>query len=91
MAEAIKEFEDEVKAKLRAEVEAEVRAEMTGTSVAEQTSEFGAIQKFFTFKYNASGGRVSTMDFLDELHELAETLRASGNQFVTFTLNVEAE
>jgi uncharacterized protein YerC len=95
IAEAVEEFKREMKAEfeaeMRAKIEAEVRAEMTVNSNAEQTSEVGTIQKFLTFKYNASGEKVSSADFIAELNEFIATLEASGNEIVTFTLNVEAE
>lgn len=91
MEEAIKEYENEIRAQVRAEIEEQVRQEMAANSTAEQTSPMGRIQKLMTFKYHASGGNVSSKDFIAELSELIIMLQESNNDSVTFTLNVEAE
>jgi RNA polymerase sigma factor (sigma-70 family) len=82
IAQAVEEFKEEIRE--------EVKKEMADDSSATQTSK-GVIVRKITFKYDGSGEEVSTQDFKDELESLIATLEESGNETVTFNIQVKAE
>jgi RNA polymerase sigma factor (sigma-70 family) len=82
IAQAVEEFKEEIRE--------EVKKEMADDSSATQTSK-GVIVRKITFKYDGSGEEVSTQDFKDELESLIATLEESGNETVTFSIQVKAE
>lgn len=48
------------------------------------------ITRRVTFNYEAKGGPVSAADFIEEMEQLIETIKESGNQTVTFNVSLSA-
>jgi RNA polymerase sporulation-specific sigma factor len=71
------------------EVEDEVAATVEPISEPDQPKVTG-ITRRVTFNYQSEGGPVSTADFIEEMEDLIETLKESGNQTVSFNVSLSA-
>jgi RNA polymerase sporulation-specific sigma factor len=85
LGDAIEQFRQDI----MKEAQDESAACVDPTPTPDQSKVTG-ITRRVTFNYQSEGGHVSTADFIEEMEDLIETLKESGNQTVSFNVSLSA-